>query len=259
MKELQQCKGLNDVCVQFTKKDQLHCVHVSEVRMYKSYDACDGKSDGTKCTPITTAGLASKILALFEEPSGTCMNGFCNAEQVAFCIGKPDGQKCEFKTVFNGFLWSGRGKCQSVKEAKIPYGYCDVDPTERMPAHEPVAPIQVYDNRKNASDPTNVKNADLCGIFSPGTPYGDACDDLDYSRHDGQVAFYELPKGSDTVKQYPVVGPAPLIPAEKIVVKAVAPPQLKTKPSESAPTSATAQIALASSTLLFVAAATFTL
>ncbi|KAJ0398593.1 hypothetical protein ATCC90586_004755 [Pythium insidiosum] len=170
MKELQSCDDRFGVCTSFSDKNKLHCVNSTEVRYYKNYDACDGKTDGATCTPLATAGWNEGVMALFEEKPGKCKDRFCNPEYQATCIDKPDGAKCEFVFVSEGFTNYGRGMCEQSKTAKIPLRFCNTSATAHLPALEPVGPVQVYDNRPNVTDPTNVKTADLCNIFNPGTP-----------------------------------------------------------------------------------------
>ncbi|GLE03860.1 hypothetical protein PINS_up012771 [Pythium insidiosum] len=168
--ELQSCDNRFGVCFSFLDKKQLHCINSTEIRSYRNYEACSGKSDGAKCTPSIVGGWSDGTIALFQEPPGVCKESVCFPEIMSKCLDKSVGDACEFVSVSDGFTYLGRGTCTINKASKLQTRYCNVSATEHMPALEPVAPVQVFDHHPNVSDPTNVKTADLCNIYEPGTP-----------------------------------------------------------------------------------------
>ncbi|KAJ0398647.1 hypothetical protein P43SY_009942 [Pythium insidiosum] len=170
MTELQSCDRRFGVCFPFTDTKQLHCINSTEIRSYKNYDACAGKADGTKCTPSIVGGWQDGTVALFQEKPGQCKENVCFPEILATCLNKSDGDKCEFISANEGFFYQGRGKCELTKNSKLQTLFCNVSATEHMPTLERAPAVQVYDHRPNVTDPTNVQTADLCNIYSPGTP-----------------------------------------------------------------------------------------
>ncbi|KAJ0399294.1 hypothetical protein ATCC90586_005217 [Pythium insidiosum] len=177
MKELQSCDSSIGVCISFTDKVQLHCVDSTEVENYKKYDACDDKRDGDSCRPFVVAGNRLGTFALYEGKRGVCKDHVCLPERTATCLEKSDGDTCSFIDSEYGFWLQGKGKCRLSDDAPAPLRSCTTPANEHVPSLGPQAPIQVYDNRPNVSNPTNVETADLCNILPRGTPCKDAKSD----------------------------------------------------------------------------------
>ncbi|KAJ0393344.1 hypothetical protein P43SY_007105 [Pythium insidiosum] len=144
-RELQSCDGHHGLCSTFMETTQLFCLNTTEVSSYRNYDACAGKP-------------------------GVCKDNTCFPEMVATCLDKADGEKCAFISAADGFWYQGRGTCGLSPSLKPPTRACNMPATEHMPSLAPMAPIQVYDNRPNVSDPTNLKTADLCNLMAAGAP-----------------------------------------------------------------------------------------